>query len=55
MALVVKNAVRNLVKKKANVSGDFYKALDKEVRKTVNGAVKRAKANGRKTVQARDL
>jgi len=38
-----------------NVAGDFADALDKEVEAMVSKACGRAKANGRKTVQARDL
>ena len=55
MALIVKNAVKDLVRGKANVSADFYDALDAEVKATVNKAWNRAKANSRKTIQARDL
>jgi histone H3/H4 len=54
MALVVKSAVRELLKGKANVSEEFLKALDASVASMVNKAVSRAKANGRKTVKARD-
>ena len=52
--LIVKNAVKEAAGK-MNVSGDFYEALDKEAEKLIKKAVKRAKANKRKTVQARDL
>ncbi|MBT3690725.1 DUF1931 domain-containing protein [Candidatus Woesearchaeota archaeon] len=38
-----------------NVAGDFANALDKEVEVMVQKACARAKANGRKTLQARDL
>ncbi len=55
MALVVKNAVKELVKGKFNIGSDFYKALDAEVKALVKNAAERAKANGRKTIQARDL
>jgi len=55
MAVIVKNAVKDLVKKNNNVSADFYDALDTEVRALVKRAADRAKANGRKTIQARDL
>ncbi|MBI4051640.1 MAG: DUF1931 domain-containing protein [Elusimicrobia bacterium] len=41
--------------KGSNVSGDFYKALDKEVRDLISKAVSRAKSNGRKTVRPGDL
>jgi len=55
MALIVKNAVKDTVKGKCNVSSDFYDALDAEVKAILNKAVSRAKANNRKTIQARDL
>ncbi|RLJ01226.1 MAG: DUF1931 domain-containing protein [Candidatus Aenigmatarchaeota archaeon] len=54
MALIVKNAVKEAAKN-VNVSADFYDALDREVQALVKRAVERAKANGRRTVQARDL
>jgi histone H3/H4 len=38
-----------------NVAGDLAEALDKKVAHILVEAVERAKANGRKTVQARDL
>jgi len=38
-----------------NVAGDLANALDKEVETLIQKACERAKANGRKTVQARDL
>lgn len=38
-----------------NVSGDFYDALDEHVTKILAEAEARADANGRKTVQPRDL
>ena len=55
MALIVKNAIKDMVRGKANVSADFYNALDAEVKALVNKAVNRAMANNRKTIQARDL
>ena len=55
MALIVKNAIKDLIKGKANVSADFYDALDGEVKAIVQKALQRAKANNRKTIQARDL
>lgn len=54
MALVVKNAVKEAVKK-CNVGSDFYGALDKLVAAKIATAERRAMDNGRKTVQARDL
>lgn len=52
--LIVKNAVKEAAGN-MNVSGDFYDKLDEEVQELVDQATKRAEANGRKTVQARDL
>ncbi|MCD6403418.1 MAG: DUF1931 domain-containing protein [Candidatus Aenigmarchaeota archaeon] len=52
--LVVKSKVRELVKD-MRFSGDFFDALDEKVAELVKQAVKRAEANGRKTVRAHDL
>lgn len=52
--LIVKAAVRNAVGD-PNVGADFYDALDAEVQDLIDDAVRRAQANDRKTVQARDL
>lgn len=52
--LVVKSKVRELVKD-MRFSGDFFDALDEKVAEIVKEAVKRAEANGRKTVRAHDL
>ncbi len=41
--------------KECNVSGEFYTALDKKVRKMITEAEGRAKDNGRKTVRPYDL
>lgn len=54
MAVIVKSAVKDCCKG-FNVSADFYDALDKEVQNTIKRASQRAKDNGRKTVQARDI
>jgi len=54
MALIVKSAIRELVKGKANVGEDFLKRLDADVAAMVRRAADRAKANGRKTLKARD-
>lgn len=54
MGLIVKNAVKDAARG-FNVGGDFYNALDSEVQNVVKRALGRAKNNGRKTVQARDL
>lgn len=50
--------VRSKLKEAAsecNVSSDFAAALDQKVKELVTAACVRAKANGRRTVQARDL
>ncbi|MEM5869660.1 MAG: DUF1931 domain-containing protein [Candidatus Aenigmatarchaeota archaeon] len=54
MAVVVKSAVRNLLKE-MRASEDFWKALDAAVTAEVKKAIERAKANGRKTVRGCDL
>ncbi|PIY60233.1 DUF1931 domain-containing protein [Candidatus Woesearchaeota archaeon CG_4_10_14_0_8_um_filter_47_5] len=38
-----------------NVAGGFQNELDQQVRELVDKAVKRARANGRKTIMAKDL
>ena len=52
--LIVKAAVKEYLDDK-NVASDFYDALDEEVQDLLDGAARRAEANGRKTVQPRDL
>lgn len=54
MSLVVKAKVKEAAKG-MNVASDFADALDAEVQNIVKRACKRADANGRKTVQSRDL
>jgi len=54
MALIVKSAIRDLLKGQCNVGEDFLKALDADVATLVKKAAARAKANGRKTLKARD-
>jgi len=54
MAMVTKT----MVKKSAGemrISGEFWDALDKKVDEVVKAAIKRAKANARKTLKAADL
>ncbi len=51
--LIVKSQVKESVD--ANVSADFYEALDAEVEELLAAAEERAEANGRSTVQPRDL
>jgi len=53
--VLVKSGVRELLKGKARVSGEFLKRLDADVVALVNRAFERAKASGRKTLKARDL
>jgi len=55
MAVIVKSAVRELVKGKFNVSEEFLKALDADVSRAVRRATERANDNGRKTLKARDV
>jgi len=52
--LIVKAAVKEALDDK-NVASDFYDALDDKVSDLLNDAAERAEANGRKTVQPRDL
>ena len=54
MAVIVKSAIRALVKGRFNVSEEFLKRLDADVDAVVRRAADRAKANGRKTLKARD-
>ena len=53
--LVVKSKVKDVAPKGANVSGDFAAALNECLNWSVMQAAERAKANGRKTIGARDL
>ncbi len=54
--LVVQNAVRQAVRDSGcNCAGDFSDALSERVSAMVKDAVTRAQADGRKTVQSRDL
>lgn len=54
MSLIVKAKIKETAKG-MNVSSDFADALNSEVQSMVKRACQRADANGRKTVQARDL
>ena len=54
MAVIVKSAIRALVKGRANVSEEFLKRLDADVAAMVRRAAERARANKRKTLKARD-
>jgi len=53
-SVIVKSAVRALVKGRANVSEEFLRRLDADVAALVRRAAERAKANKRKTLKARD-
>ena len=52
--LVVKSKIKEFTTD-VNVAGDFAEALDKKVETLILEACERCKANGRKTVQSRDL
>ena len=52
--IIVKSKIKE-VAGDSNVSGDFAEALNKVAHAEISAAVKRAEANGRKTVQARDV
>ncbi|MEM0333358.1 MAG: DUF1931 domain-containing protein [Candidatus Aenigmatarchaeota archaeon] len=52
--LVVKSAVRE-VAGDVRISDEFFDALNKKVVEMVKEAVKRAEANGRKTLRAADV
>jgi histone H3/H4 len=55
--LIVKAKVKEFIKGigEFNVSADFYDAFNKKVAKLAKAAVARTKANGRKTVAAKDV
>jgi len=55
MAVIVKSAIRELLKGKYNVSEEFLKRLDVDVVSLVRRSSDRAKDNGRKTLKARDV
>ena len=52
--LIVKSKIKEAVKG-MSVSSDVAPALNKKVEELLEQATARAKANGRRTVQARDL
>jgi histone H3/H4 len=52
--LIVKSKIKEAVKE-LNVSSDVPEALSKKVEHLLKEAAERAKANGRRTLQARDL
>ncbi|MHA1198504.1 MAG: DUF1931 domain-containing protein [Candidatus Heimdallarchaeaceae archaeon] len=55
--MIVQSKIRDYVKELGDykVGGDLLKALDEKIAVLVKKAAGRAKANGRKTVSARDL
>jgi len=53
MGLIVKSKIREYVD--LNVGEDVARELDKKVEEMVKKAEERAKANGRRTIYARDL
>ena len=61
MALIIKSNIRKVVKeldkegKVPNVADEVGMALERKVEKILSDAIERAKANQRKTLQARDL
>jgi histone H3/H4 len=52
--LIVKSKIKSAVPD-LSVSGDVPEALNKKVTELLDAAAKRAKLNGRRTLQARDL
>jgi len=52
--LIIKSKIREAVDG-INVAAEVAAALNKKVQKILDEAVERAKANGRRTLQARDL
>lgn len=52
--IIVKSKVKEVVKGQ-NVAGDFVEKLNKIAIDLVKGAAKRATANSRKTIQAKDV
>ena len=54
--LVIKSNIRKAVKEKIpNVAEEVEEALNTKIEEILDKAVERAKANGRKTLHARDL
>ena len=61
MAIIVKSNIKKVVKELdkenavSSVADEVGRALDQKVENILAEAIKRAKANGRRTLQARDL
>lgn len=54
MTLVVKSKIKEYTGE-YNVAGDFADALNLKVETLIRDAIKRAEANGRRTIMAKDL
>jgi histone H3/H4 len=52
--IIVKTKIKDMVGT-FNVSADFNDELNNKVKEMIQTAVKRAEANGRKTIMARDI
>jgi histone H3/H4 len=52
--LIVKSKIKSAVPE-MNVAGEVAEALNKKVEEILKEGVERARANGRRTLQARDL
>ena len=52
--LIIKSKIKGAVKE-LNVAAEVAEALNRKVEKLLQEASERAKANGRRTLQARDL
>ena len=52
--IVVRTKIKELTNN-FSVSSDFGDALDEKVKSLVNDAMRRAEANGRKTIMSKDL
>ena len=61
MAIVVKSNIKKVVKNLdkensvSSVAEEVGRALERKVENILSDAIQRAKANGRRTIQARDL
>ncbi len=54
LEIIIKSKIKSAVPE-LSVAGEVCEALNKKVLEILNEASKRAKANGRRTLQARDL
>jgi len=54
MGLIVRSRIKEIAGE-INVGGDVADALDKKAEELLRTAIERAKANGRRTVMAKDL